>query len=105
FVVREVDEREAARSQHAQDAIVLEPSALGKRLVGLCGHLPYDTPRLPCAFSAAGTLSPEILTRTLSKMIQSMTGYAAASTDSPAGRLSLELRSVNSRFLDLQFRV
>lgn len=34
-----------------------------------------------------------------------MTGYAAASTESPRGRLSLELRSVNSRFLDLQFRV
>src|SRR3954470_10899618 len=38
-------------------------------------------------------------------MIQSMTGYAAASADSPSGRLSLELRSVNSRFLDLQFRI
>ncbi len=38
-------------------------------------------------------------------MIQSMTGYAAASADSPAGRLSVELRSVNSRFLDLQFRI
>jgi uncharacterized protein (TIGR00255 family) len=38
-------------------------------------------------------------------MIQSMTGYAAASADSPRGRLSIELRSVNSRFLDLQFRV
>jgi len=38
-------------------------------------------------------------------MIQSMTGYAAASADSPKGRLSLELRSVNARFLDLQFRV
>jgi uncharacterized protein (TIGR00255 family) len=38
-------------------------------------------------------------------MIQSMTGYAAASADSPGGRVSLELRSVNSRFLDLQFRV
>src|SRR5688572_10257523 len=34
-----------------------------------------------------------------------MTGYAAASADSPRGRLSVELRSVNSRFLDLQFRV
>jgi uncharacterized protein (TIGR00255 family) len=34
-----------------------------------------------------------------------MTGYAAAATDSPRGRLSLELRSVNARFLDLQFRV
>jgi len=33
-----------------------------------------------------------------------MTGYAAASADSPRGRLSLELRSVNARFLDLQFR-
>jgi len=38
-------------------------------------------------------------------MIQSMTGYAAASADSPRGALNLELRSVNSRFLDLQFRV
>jgi len=38
-------------------------------------------------------------------MIQSMTGYAAASAESPRGRLSLELRSVNARFLDLQFRV
>jgi uncharacterized protein (TIGR00255 family) len=34
-----------------------------------------------------------------------MTGYATASADSARGRLSLELRSVNSRFLDLQFRV
>ena len=34
-----------------------------------------------------------------------MTGYAAVSADTPRGRLSLELRSVNARFLDLQFRV
>ena len=38
-------------------------------------------------------------------MIQSMTGYAAASAESPHGALAIELRSVNSRFLDLQFRV
>jgi uncharacterized protein (TIGR00255 family) len=38
-------------------------------------------------------------------MIYSMTGYAIASADSPRGALNLELRSVNSRFLDLQFRV
>jgi len=34
-----------------------------------------------------------------------MTGYASASAESPRGRLSLELRTVNARFLDLQFRV
>jgi uncharacterized protein (TIGR00255 family) len=34
-----------------------------------------------------------------------MTGYAVASADTPRGALTLELRSVNSRFLDLQFRV
>jgi uncharacterized protein (TIGR00255 family) len=34
-----------------------------------------------------------------------MTGYAAASAGSPRGTLSLELRSVNSRYLDLQFRI
>ena len=38
-------------------------------------------------------------------MMQSMTGYAAASAESPQGTLVIELRSVNSRFLDLQFRV
>src|SRR4051794_15247824 len=42
--------------------------------------------------------------RNLSHMIQSMTGYAAASADTARGRLSIELRTVNSRFLDLQFR-
>jgi uncharacterized protein (TIGR00255 family) len=38
-------------------------------------------------------------------MIQSMTGYAAISSDTARGTLSIELRSVNARFLDLQFRV
>lgn len=38
-------------------------------------------------------------------MIQSMTGYAVASADSQRGALTLEIRSVNSRFLDLTFRV
>jgi uncharacterized protein (TIGR00255 family) len=38
-------------------------------------------------------------------MIHSMTGYAVASAETARGTLSLELRSVNSRFLDLQFRV
>jgi uncharacterized protein (TIGR00255 family) len=34
-----------------------------------------------------------------------MTGYAQTSAGSPRGTLSLELRSVNSRFLDVQFRI
>jgi uncharacterized protein (TIGR00255 family) len=38
-------------------------------------------------------------------MIQSMTGYAATSADTPRGTLSVELRSVNARYLDLQFRI
>ena len=42
-------------------------------------------------------------------MIQSMTGYAAASAELSSNRargaLSIELRSVNARFLDVQFRV
>jgi uncharacterized protein (TIGR00255 family) len=38
-------------------------------------------------------------------MIHSMTGYAAVAVDTPRGRLGLELRSVNGRFLDLQFRI
>src|SRR4029079_2613303 len=38
-------------------------------------------------------------------MIHSMTGYAAATGDTPRGVLSIERRSVNARFLDLQFRV
>lgn len=38
-------------------------------------------------------------------MIHSMTGYAAVTRELPQGTISLELRSVNSRFLDLQFRI
>ena len=38
-------------------------------------------------------------------MIQSMTGFAAAASDTARGRLAVELRSVNARFLDLQFRI
>lgn len=38
-------------------------------------------------------------------MIQSMTGYSVASGESPHGAVNLELRSVNHRFLDLQFRL
>jgi uncharacterized protein (TIGR00255 family) len=34
-----------------------------------------------------------------------MTGYAVESAELPVGSLSLELRSVNSRFLDLSFRM
>ncbi len=37
--------------------------------------------------------------------ISSMTGYAVSSRDSDAGTITLELKSVNSRFLDLQFRI
>lgn len=38
-------------------------------------------------------------------MIFSMTGYAVATTELDAGSLSLELRSVNHRYLDLQIRM
>jgi uncharacterized protein (TIGR00255 family) len=38
-------------------------------------------------------------------MIRSMTGYAATSAQTPRGMLALEMRTVNSRFLDIQFRV
>jgi len=38
-------------------------------------------------------------------MIQSMTGYAAKTRDIGCGALQIELRGVNSRFLDLHFRI
>ena len=38
-------------------------------------------------------------------MIYSMTGYAAGSTDLECGTLNIELKSVNSRYLDFQFRI
>jgi len=37
--------------------------------------------------------------------ILSMTGYASVARDTAAGRVSLELRSINSRYLDLVFRI
>ena len=38
-------------------------------------------------------------------MIQSMTGYAALARELAQGSLTLELKSVNNRFLDVQFRI
>jgi uncharacterized protein (TIGR00255 family) len=38
-------------------------------------------------------------------MIYSMTGYATASEDLALGTLSVEVRSVNHRYLDIQFRL
>ncbi len=38
-------------------------------------------------------------------MIYSMTGYAVADAELPFGALNLELRSVNHRYLDIQFRI
>jgi len=38
-------------------------------------------------------------------MIYSMTGYAVAAFELPFGALNLELRSVNHRYLDVQFRI
>ncbi len=37
--------------------------------------------------------------------IYSMTGYAITTAESAVGTLTVELKSVNSRFLDLQFRI
>jgi uncharacterized protein (TIGR00255 family) len=38
-------------------------------------------------------------------MIHSMTGYASAARDYPFGTLAVEVRSVNHRYLDVQFRL
>lgn len=38
-------------------------------------------------------------------MIFSMTGYATATQETPFGSISLEIRSVNNRYLDIQFRL
>ena len=71
---------------------------LRQRLVGLGRHLPYDTRFESRAF-------PRNVQRFNVPVIHSMTGYALAAAEHPRGALSLELKSVNSRFLDLQFRV
>ncbi len=38
-------------------------------------------------------------------MILSMTGYAAAGAELDSGSLTLELRAVNHRYLDIQLRM
>ena len=38
-------------------------------------------------------------------MIYSMTGYATRTSDVEGGALHIELKSVNSRYLDFQFRI
>ena len=48
--------------------------------------------------------SPAVRAR-LSTLISSMTGYAAGAADLARGALALEIRSVNSRYLDVQCRI
>ena len=38
-------------------------------------------------------------------MMRSMTGFAAATVDDPRGTVSVTIRTVNHRFLDLQLRL
>ena len=38
-------------------------------------------------------------------MIFSMTGYAALSLELPQGTINLEIKSVNHRYLETQFRI
>ena len=38
-------------------------------------------------------------------MLNSMTGFAREAVDSPFGTLTCELRAVNHRYLDVQFRL
>lgn len=38
-------------------------------------------------------------------MIQSMTGFAAGELDTPRGRIMIELRAVNHRYLELQLKI
>ncbi len=45
------------------------------------------------------------LKETSREPLRSMTGFAVETVQTPAGQLTLELRAVNSRFLDLSFRM
>jgi uncharacterized protein (TIGR00255 family) len=45
------------------------------------------------------------MSRTATNRVASMTGFAAASESTPLGSVTVELKSVNSRFLDLTLRV
>ena len=75
----------------------------------------YDTPAgalqkphdLCAIFSAQPILvkSPALVKQPGRRMIFSMTGYAVAAVELPFGALNLELRSVNHRYLDIQFRI
>lgn len=49
--------------------------------------------------------SPQPLQSQSPGAVRSMTGYAHRSEDTRLGRVTIELRSVNSRFADLQFRL
>ncbi len=59
-----------------------------------------DTTTESTAESAAGPLAGAAR-----RGARSMTGYAHHSEDTPVGRATIELRSVNARFTDLQFRL
>jgi uncharacterized protein (TIGR00255 family) len=64
------------------------------------------TTKLMLRFSASTTFFT-IVTAYKGKQlsIYSMTGYATSTKETDAGTITIEIKSVNSRFLDLQFRI
>ena len=68
---------------------------------------PYQVKTVP-AFSGASVRSPRTVTDALHDFPQIMvqkTGYGQASEEAPGLRVTVSLRSVNNRYLDLSLRL
>ena len=91
------------------DAVFIELETWGKGVICLLRHWDQSYDVISSHFQAlavgckAGRSLAVIFFGT--SMIYSMTGYAARTRELERGALNIELKSVNSRFLDFQFRI
>ncbi len=67
-----------------------------------CHHtIPDDRPQV-ASLGRAGTVCGRAEVK---RVIRSMTGFGTAAADAPGGRLTVEIRSVNHRFSEVQVRI
>src|SRR5207247_3291695 len=106
LAVGDINDGKPAPREPARDAVVFELIAVRQRLIGLLWHQRGSGAAFVTVIIAAFSIAAGIIRRHSSQsMITSMTGYAAATRELPTTSLAAEVKSVNGRFLDVQFRL
>jgi len=102
-IVSQVDDRKTAAGDLSYNAVATDLKAFRKRCIGLGRH--KDAIVMNSTASSPASSGPATGRSSDRVGLHSMTGYGSALIDHELGRLGIELRSVNSRYLEIAFRL